>query len=97
MMKFLDLQKSLNERSEQDLYRHRRILNSAQKAQVLADGEYFLNFASNDYLGLANHQTAIEKLSTSANQYGFGSGASHLICGHKNLQNISNFYRFKIS
>lgn len=42
----------------------------------------FHNFASNDYLGFANHpkikQAAIEAL----NDFGFGSGSSDVVCGH---------------
>ena len=39
-------------------------------------------FRSNDYLGLANHPTLIQALQQGAEQYGVGSGASHLISGH---------------
>lgn len=39
-------------------------------------------FCSNDYLGLANHPDLINALSEGAEQYGAGSGASHLISGH---------------
>jgi len=82
-MKFLELQKSLDERVEQGLYRHRRILNSGQKTQVIIGDESLLNFASNDYLGLASQQAVKGAISSSVDQYGFGSGASHLICGHQ--------------
>ena len=39
-------------------------------------------FCSNDYLGLANHPLLLRALADGANQYGVGSGASHLISGH---------------
>ena len=39
-------------------------------------------FCSNDYLGLANHSDLINALGEGAQQYGVGSGASHLISGH---------------
>jgi len=41
-----------------------------------------LNFSSNDYLGLANHPELIEAAKQSLEQWGVGSGASHLVCGH---------------
>ena len=42
----------------------------------------FLNFCSNDYLGLANHPKVVHALADGAMRYGAGSGASHLVCGH---------------
>lgn len=69
-------------REEQHLYRHRRTLESAQDARVVVDGESLLNFCSNDYLGLANHPKVINAMQEAAAEYGVGSGASHLVCGH---------------
>src|SRR5262249_24360891 len=39
-------------------------------------------FASNDYLGLAQHPALIEAASRGAHDYGVGAGASHLVLGH---------------
>ncbi|RYD90112.1 MAG: 8-amino-7-oxononanoate synthase, partial [Sphingobacteriales bacterium] len=41
-----------------------------------------INFCSNDYLSLAAHPKLQEAFTQAARQYGFGSGASHLVCGH---------------
>lgn len=41
-----------------------------------------LSFCSNDYLGLAADHRVIEALQRGAEQYGVGSGASHLVSGH---------------
>ncbi len=40
------------------------------------------NFCSNDYLGLANNPCVVTAFQQAANQYGVGSGASHLVTGH---------------
>ena len=40
------------------------------------------NFCSNDYLGLATHPEINQALKKAVDQYGTGSGASHLISGH---------------
>ena len=76
---------ALDERKSNHLYRQRRILESAQGAEVIVDGKPYLNFCSNDYLGLANHPDVIAAFTSSANDFGVGSGASHLVCGHSSL------------
>lgn len=73
---------ALRERRERSLYRQRRTLASAQGARVELEGQSYLNFCSNDYLGLANHPEVIESLTGATRRYGVGSGASHLVCGH---------------
>lgn len=64
------------------LYRQRRTLASAQGARVQVSGKWLFNFCSNDYLGLANHPVLTQAFIQAAQQYGVGSGASHLVCGH---------------
>ena len=81
-MPFAELQQELNDRAEQGLLRRRRVLESPQGVHVLVDGKPYLSFCSNDYLGLANHPQLIAALQAGAQQYGVGSGASHLVSGH---------------
>jgi 8-amino-7-oxononanoate synthase len=76
------LSAALVQRREQDLYRQRLTLDSAQGPSVRIDGRSYLNFCSNDYLGLAAHPQVVESFRRAAIQYGVGSGASHLVCGH---------------
>jgi 8-amino-7-oxononanoate synthase len=79
------LQPALAERRAQNLYRTRKVVDSAQGAEVIVDGKKYLNFCSNDYLGLANHPLVIQAFKKAADEYGVGSGASHLVCGHTSL------------
>ncbi len=79
------LQPALEERKAQQLYRERRVVETAQGAEVIVDGRRCLNFCSNDYLGLANHPDVIKAFQHAANEFGVGSGASHLVCGHSRL------------
>lgn len=76
------LQARLDERRARQLYRTRKLLQSPQGPQVQVCGRRFLNFCSNDYLGLANHPAMIAAMQDAASKYGVGSGASHLISGH---------------
>lgn len=76
------LQAALEKRQEQSLYRQRAVLESAQQVRAKKNGKEYISFCSNDYLGLANHPSVIEAFTKTANKYGVGSGASHLVCGH---------------
>ena len=73
---------SLEARRAENLYRRRLTLDSAQGPRVRVDGRDYLNFCSNDYLGLAAHPRLVEAFAQGAQRYGVGSGASHLVCGH---------------
>ena len=81
-MPFPDLDAELRDLEAQGLLRSRRVLQSAQGAHVQIDGQEYLAFGSNDYLGLANHPALIASACSAAAQYGVGAGASHLIVGH---------------
>jgi 8-amino-7-oxononanoate synthase len=71
------------ERGRQDLLRHLRTVESVDAARIVIDGKALLNFASNDYLGVAQHPALIEALGRAAKQWGVGAGAAHLLGGHR--------------
>lgn len=84
------------------LKRKLRPTESPCDTKVLVKGRELKAFCSNDYLGLANHPTLVQALTEGAEQYGVGSGASHLISGHgiahEILENkLANFQRQHIS
>ena len=64
------------------LYRRRRVVTSAQGRRIRVDARTLLNFCSNDYLGLANDPRVIRVFKQAADDFGVGSGASHLVSGH---------------
>jgi len=64
------------------LTRRRRVLESPCGRLATVDGKNVLNFASNDYLGLAGNAEIAQALAEGAIQWGAGSGASHLVSGH---------------
>jgi 8-amino-7-oxononanoate synthase len=52
---------------------------------IQIDGKSYLNFASNDYLGLANDNRLIEAAIAATRIYGTGTTGSRLITGHRPL------------
>ncbi|PSB20100.1 8-amino-7-oxononanoate synthase [Phormidesmis priestleyi ULC007] len=54
-------------------------------AIVQIEGRSFLNFASNDYLGLAGDDRLIQAAIAATQTYGTGSTGSRLITGHRKL------------
>ncbi|MCG2578196.1 8-amino-7-oxononanoate synthase [Dechloromonas sp. XY25] len=64
------------------LSRRRRVLDSPAGRLATVDGKQVLNFASNDYLGLAGNGEIAAAMAAGATQWGAGSGASHLVSGH---------------
>jgi 8-amino-7-oxononanoate synthase len=63
-------------------HRQRRQIEPIDATHVRWQGKHFINFASNDYLGLTHHAQVIEAAQRSLSAHGAGSGASALICGY---------------
>ena len=62
--------------------RTRRVVESPQGARVREGGEELVNFASNDYLGLANDPRLRTAAYRAIDEFGTGSGASPMVVGH---------------
>jgi 8-amino-7-oxononanoate synthase len=78
----MNFSKKISSLKQQHLYRSRKVVNGAQDTQIVIDGKSLINFCSNDYLSLANHPQVKEAFKQGVNEYGVGSGASHLVSGH---------------
>ena len=92
-----ELSEELEDLKEKSLYRAPSTVLSRQGARLKLGKRYFLNFSSNNYLGLATHPRVIRKASEAAKTWGTSSGASRLISGnfavHENLE--KRLARFK--
>ncbi|MES0372010.1 MAG: 8-amino-7-oxononanoate synthase, partial [Mariprofundaceae bacterium] len=62
--------------------RRRKLLSSQRRGHSIeVDGKQMVNFASNDYLGLATHPNLCDVAVQEIKAHGLGSGASRLISG----------------
>jgi 8-amino-7-oxononanoate synthase len=77
----LELKNRLDAVREQNLFRELRRVDSAQGPRIEIGGKTFLNFSSNDYLGLADDPILKEAAIRAIERFGAGAGASRLICG----------------
>lgn len=77
-----ELNAALAELAAQAVLRRRVALSSPQGSEVEINGRRYLNFSSNDYLGLANHPDLVSAARQGLQRWGVGSGSSALVSGH---------------
>jgi len=69
----------LSRRREATLFRQRQIVHSIDSTHIEIAGVRYVNFSSNDYLGLTHHPKLIQAIESSKET---GSGAAALISGY---------------
>ncbi len=77
-----DVRAELRELDEAHRLRVPRVVDGAQGALVVIDGREVVNFASNDYLGLAGDRRLAHAAAAALEDGGTGVGASRLIVGN---------------
>lgn len=84
------LKSELDTLKEQKLYKHERIIESPQAAEITVNGKKVLNFCANNYLGLSSHPELINAAHEMIDRRGFGLSSVRFICGtqdiHKTLE-----------
>lgn len=77
-----DLQAELARLEQLSLRRQRASRGEAALPRIDLGGRELINFAANDYLGLAADPRVAEALAAGARRWGVGAGAAHLLSGH---------------
>src|SRR5687768_18447416 len=67
---------------ESNLIRQRRAITPLDATHVEIDGRRYVNFASNNYLGLTHHPRVLDAARSAISRGGAGSGAAGLISGY---------------
>ena len=78
-------EKSLTTIHRADWYRAVKTIAGRPGTKIILDGHKVINFASNDYLGLAGDERLIAAAIAATQEYGTGSTGSRLISGHRKL------------
>ncbi len=74
-------EKRLRRLERGSLLRHLLTRGSPQGPVITIGGRRYINFSSNDYLGLAGHPELLKAAAEAGRRLGFGSGASRLLAG----------------
>jgi glycine C-acetyltransferase len=90
------LAEELKKLEDQKLFKHERIIESPQGAEIIVKGKKCLNFCANNYLGLSSHPDLIKAAHHEIDHRGYGLSSVRFICGtqdiHKELEKkVSEF------
>lgn len=82
-MAFDFIHQDVNEQKLKARYRHRVCNNAVEKSGfITVAGKTYLNFSSNDYLGLNDHSVIKQAMQEGADKYGVCASSSSLVTGH---------------
>ncbi len=76
------IKKDLKQLADKALLRKLRRVASMQGPEIEVDGQWVLNFCSNNYLGLAQDPRVIRAAAVAARKWGASAGSSRLIAGN---------------
>jgi 8-amino-7-oxononanoate synthase len=82
---YLWIEKSLTTIHQANWYRSVRSVESLPGAEIVIAGKKLINFASNDYLGLAGDKRLMNAAIAAISKFGTGSTGSRLLTGHREL------------
>lgn len=79
------IEKDLDTIHRANWYRSPQSIESCPGPRVKLAGEWLINFASNDYLGLAGDDRLIQAAMAATREFGTGTTGSRLVGGHRDL------------
>ncbi len=85
-MLYNDLQNKLSLYQEQGLIRQTIAFSERDENSININGGRYINFTSNDYLGISNHPEITKAFITGVESFGFGSCSSVLVSGYSSIQ-----------
>jgi len=80
-MSFNFIAEQIAQQKEKSRYRQRQCISEQNGREILVSGKRYLNFSSNDYLGLNHHHEINKALQEGVDKFGSCASASSLITG----------------
>jgi len=81
MAKIIEIGEFLEKREKEGLFRRLRPITWRKNARICLDNKEYIDFSSNDYLGLSQHPKIIEESKKAIDKFGSSSCASRLMSG----------------
>ena len=85
-MLYNDLQNKLGLYQKQGLARQTIAFSERDKDSIYINDDRYINFTSNDYLGISNHPEITKAFIKGIESFGFGSCSSVLVSGYSSIQ-----------
>ena len=81
-MSFQFLADRVKQQHQSSLFRSRTLISEQSDTEIIVDGKKYLNFSSNDYLGLNKHPEINKALVEGVEKFGLCASASSLVTGY---------------
>ncbi len=75
------LKDKLTQLKQKNLFRERRVRTGKSGRYISVDGRQYINFTSNDYLGLSDHPEILRAAQQAGERFGYGSTGSAFMSG----------------
>lgn len=82
------IEQRLAQRRSGDSFRTRQVNESGNGRFLVSGAKRYLNFSSNDYLGLSQHPEIVRAWQKGAERYGVGSGGSGHVTGYSTAHHL---------
>ena len=81
-MPFEFVTNALEVREKQKLLRRVKVVSAQHQGLIEVDGQFLINFAGNDYLGMSHDQDVLQSYTEGLAAFGASSSASPVVCGY---------------